>query len=48
MCICYGWKIREEDLYVEKMMNNVNSKRISTVPAGTEECVIRELNKLAP
>jgi hypothetical protein len=48
MCISCGWKIRGKDLYVEKMMNNVNSKRISTVPIGTEECEIRELNKSAP
>jgi len=48
MCICCGWKIKAEDLYVEKMMNNVTSKRISTVPVVTEECAIRGLTKSAP
>jgi len=48
MCICRGWKIRAEDFYVEEMMNNANSKRITTVPVGTEECAIRGLNKSAP
>jgi hypothetical protein len=48
MCICCGSKIRAEDLYVEEMMNNVNSKRISIVPVGTEECAIRGLYKSAP
>jgi len=48
MWISCGWKIRARDLYVEEMMNNENSKRITTVPIGTEECAIRELNKSAP
>jgi hypothetical protein len=29
-------------------MNNVNSKRISTVLVGIEECSIRGLNKPTP
>jgi hypothetical protein len=45
MCISCGWKIRAEDLYVEKMRNNVNSKRISTVPVGTEEGAMRNLSR---
>jgi hypothetical protein len=48
MCICCGWKIKAEDLYVEKIMNNVNLKRKITVPVGKEERAIRGLNKSAP